>query len=751
VASTSGSAVIRKTRRSAPGAQSPRRSRSDVVYLGLIAVFAAASAGILALGLAAAFAASSPSFHQTLHELALGTGLEARVAEGMATASHKVQPGPQLALDYLFSGFNLVLALFLLRLRCEEKTARLLATGMIGAAAVLNLQAVSVYEAMPKTPLEVTLFALHQLVTGAAYISALILFPDGKLVPRWPRWAQVVLYAPLSFAVAAVSFGRAGSQPGIIDLILFFGLVTPLAAVLTQAYRYRQSPTPEQRQQSRLLFWALVPALVVGLFVLTQGIRSFLAPGLQGRQLHELPVVVFRIFQPVFSLVPIALFVGLLRYRLWNIDRVISRTLLYGTLVAFVTGAYVTIVVGLGALLKDRANNLLLSIVATGFIAFAFEPAKENLERVANRLVFGKRATPYEVLSKFCERMVDSFASDDLLARMARVLAEGTAATRVEVWLRVGNVLRLEACWPVQSVSAAQELSIETEDLPEMEGRDRAVAVRHKGELLGALTVTKPEGQSLAMTEEKLLDDLASQAGLVLSNMRLNAELLDRLDELGASRQRLVSAQDEERRRIERNLHDGAQQQLVALKLRVAMAARKAQSEAPEYKALFDQIASDTDDALQTLRDLARGIYPPLLAAEGLGVALNAQARKLAIPVEITSNALARFTQEVEAAVYFCCLEAMQNISKHSSATSASITLNREEETLRFVVWDNGRGFDPATAQRSSGLQNMTDRIEALGGRLRVESIMGEGTRTIGEIPISNAEELDPRELLDRV
>lgn len=743
--------MIRKAEVVSKGVAKTRRSRPDFVVLGLIVIFAGASAGILALGAAAAAAKSTPSFHQSLHELAFGTGLVARVAEGVADASHKVQSLSQLALDYLFSAFNLVLAFFLLRLRCDEKPARLLATGMIGTAALLNLQAVSVYEVMPKTSVEILLFSLHQLVTGTAYIAALILFPDGRLVPRWPRWGQTLLYGPLMLAVAWASFGRAGSQPGPIDLILFFGLVTPAAAVLAQAYRYRQSPTPEQRQQSRLLFFALLPAFLVGLFVLTQGIRSFLSPGLEGRDLHELPVVVFRVFQPVFSLVPIALFVGLLRYRLWNIDRVISRTLLYGTLVAFVTAVYVAIVAGVGTLLNERADNLLLSIVATAFIAFAFEPAKERLERFANRVVFGKRATPYEVLSRFSERMVESFASDDLLVRMARVLAEGTAASRVEVWLRVGNALRLEASWPAEDLSEVGELIIETEHLPEMQGSDRAVAVRHKGELLGALTVTKPEGESLTLPEEKLLEDLASQAGLVLSNVRLNAELMDRLEELSASRQRLVTAQDEERRRIERNLHDGAQQQLVALKLRVAMAARKAQDHAPDYKALLDQIAADTDDALQTLRDLARGIYPPLLAAEGLEVALNAQARKLAIPVEVTSNEPRRFSQEVEAAVYFCCLEALQNISKHAGATGASISLHIEGQTLRFVISDDGRGFDTSTAQKSSGLQNMSDRIEALGGHLGVVSSPGMGTTTTGEIPVEEAAESPRGAVLDRV
>jgi signal transduction histidine kinase len=187
--------------------------------------------------------------------------------------------------------------------------------------------------------------------------------------------------------------------------------------------------------------------------------------------------------------------------------------------------------------------------------------------------VYGKRATPYEVLSQFSERVAESYAAEDVLPRMARVLAEGTGAERAEVWLRSGDQLRATALWPDSNGAEARPpVAVSGQLLPAIPGVERAVPVRHQGVLLGALTVSKREGESLTPVEEKLLDDLASQAGLVLKNVGLTAELLQRLEDLRASRQRLVAAQDEERRRLERNLHDGAQQNLVAIKVKLGLA-----------------------------------------------------------------------------------------------------------------------------------------------------------------------------------
>ena len=274
------------------------------------------------------------------------------------------------------------------------------------------------------------------------------------------------------------------------------------------------------------------------------------------------------------------------------------------------------------------------------------------------------------------------------------------------------------------------------DSLPQMVGTDRAVEVRHQGELLGALTVNKRQGESLTPVEEKLLDDLASQAGLVLKNVGLTDELLLRLEELRASRQRLVAAQDEERRRLERNLHDGAQQNLVALKVKLGLAEMFVDKDPARAKATLAELKADTDEALETLRDLARGIYPPLLADKGLYAALESQARKATIPVEVQADGIDRYPQDVEAAVYFCCLEALQNVQKYAKATRAIVHLAERDGDLIFEVEDDGKGFDPATAKRGSGMTNMADRLDALGGGVEVDSALGRGTQLRGHVPV---------------
>jgi len=269
---------------------------------------------------------------------------------------------------------------------------------------------------------------------------------------------------------------------------------------------------------------------------------------------------------------------------------------------------------------------------------------------------------------------------------------------------------------------------------PEFLGVDRAVEVRHQGEMLGALTLTKPSGEPMRTVEDELLQDLASQAGLVMRNVGLNQEVLARLEELKASRQRLVASQDEARRRLERNLHDGAQQHLVALKVQLRLVERIADSE--KVKSLLRKVASDADEALEALRDLARGIYPPLLADQGLAAALEAQAGKAPIPVTVHAAKISRHNEDVEAAVYFCCLEALQNAVKHAKASSVEIELTEKGGVLSFCIGDNGGGFDLATTPHGDGLQHMADRLEAIGGTLEVQSSSTNGTSVMGRLPL---------------
>jgi signal transduction histidine kinase len=251
------------------------------------------------------------------------------------------------------------------------------------------------------------------------------------------------------------------------------------------------------------------------------------------------------------------------------------------------------------------------------------------------------------VLSEFSGRVEETYAADEVLPRMARVLQEGTGAESATVWLRGSMEMRSAATYP-EDLGAHQALSMSNGTLSALPGATRAVEVRHQGELLGALSVSKRRGETLTPIEQKLVDDLAHQAGLVLKNVGLSADLRARLEELRASRQRLVSAQDVERRRLERNLHDGAQQHLVALKVKLGLVEMLVGRDPAKAVATLEQLKGDADEALETLRDLARGIYPPLLADRGLVVALESQARKATLPVRVETEGVGRLARLVE-------------------------------------------------------------------------------------------------------
>jgi signal transduction histidine kinase len=430
--------------------------------------------------------------------------------------------------------------------------------------------------------------------------------------------------------------------------------------------------------------------------------------------------------------IPIAITIAILKYGLYQIDIIINRTVVYGLLAAALTGVYATIVIGIGTLAGHSGGPALTTAAAVA-IALLFQPVRRRAQLVANRLVYGERATPYQVLSDFAENMAGTLGLDQVLERMASVLADGTGATRVDVWIRVGSDLRSAATWP-RDAAEPDPLALGSEgELPGIVGATRVVAVRQGDELLGALALQKPRSEPLSVGEDRLLQHLASQAGLVLRNARLTAELRAKINELRASRRRLVEAQDEQRRKIERNLHDGAQQRIVALKVQLGLLGRFAGDE-ERVRLMSQQLQDALQEALDDLRDLARGIYPPLLAEQGLPAALGAQARRAVVKTTVESDGVGRYPQEVEAAVYFCALEAMQNVTKYAEATATVIRLAERDGYLRFEIDDDGRGFELDDTGYGTGLQGMADRLDAIGGTLDVTSERGRGTLVRGRI-----------------
>ena len=552
------------------------------------------------------------------------------------------------------------------------------------------------------------------------------IFPNGRPISRRWGWAIAIgLVATTPGTLAATLVPTFGTLPypnpigageamvvlsdvGLLPFLFVLG--TGAAALVV---RFRRSRGDERQQLKWLALaasWMAVSIAIFASFAIAQG--SSEATGFDWAE----NLVVLSFFA-----IPVAVGIGVLKYRLYDIDLVINKAVVYGGLAVFITVVYVAIVVGFGAVIGARSNTA-LSAAAAAVIALAFQPARRRAQHLANRLVYGKRATPYEVLSELSSRFAEAYSLEDALPRLARVTAEAVGADRTRIWLRNDAAMRTAASWPSTDAGVVVPA---VNDPVELDG-DRAFAVRHQGELLGAISVRMPPSERLAAPQENLLRDVAAQAGLVLRNVAL-------VSDLRASRQRIVSAQDERARKLERDIHDGAQQQLVALAVKLRLAEQLARTDADRTAAMLQDLQRDATEALDNMRDLARGIYPPLLADKGLAAAVEAQARKSPVPVLLDSDGIHRYRQEAEAAVYFCVLEALQNVSKYANANGVRVTLGETNGDLTFAVQDDGVGFDPSEA-RGSGLTNMRDRVEAVGGSLAIRSSSG-GTTVEGRIP----------------
>ena len=556
----------------------------------------------------------------------------------------------------------------------------------------------------------------------------LLLFPDGHLPsPRW-RWFAWVLAGGMVAASIGIVFtqGELDGLPGVENPIavpalepLSMGiLVLPIGVVgaaVSLVVRFRRARTDERQQ----IKWVAAAAAVVGVMYTTALLATW---STESSWDHTTPGWI-KLLQTAslaaFALIPVAMGVAILRYHLYDLGLVVRKALVFAVMAAVIVAVYVGLVVGVGALVGSRSSPI-LSALAAAVVALVFQPVRARARRFADRVVYGKRATPYEVMTTFGDQLAETYSADDVLVRIARVLGEGVGADRAHVAMSIDGELREVASWPEDSLAGDGDFSAE---------------VRHQGELLGALSVQMPASDPLDPSKEKLVHDLAAQAGLVLRNERLTSALKARLADLQAAQKRLVAAQDHERRKLERNIHDGAQQQLVALAVKARLARTLTERDPPKASEMLTQIEAETQQALEDLRDLARGIYPPLLADKGLAAALEAQARKSPIPVTVEADAVDRQSQEIEAAVYFSALEALQNTAKYADASRVSITVERSDGHLRFTVADDGRGFDPSAAAYGTGLQGIADRLGALDGTMHVESAPGAGTIVTGRVP----------------
>jgi signal transduction histidine kinase len=574
-----------------------------------------------------------------------------------------------------------------------------------------------------------------------------LLYPDGRVPsPRW-RWAVRGLLGGTGLAILGyvltpgpfnsyvtegvlyvnpTGVNGFGSVSGaIIAVGTIIAMISALSTVVAIRQRYRRA-TGALREQMRLLVFVagVAGATLIASFTVSI-VASFFTRD------TEAPIFYVFFLLLVLTLLigtPGAYLIAIFRHGLWDMDLVIRKTVQYGVLVVafmllgfFIVAMVPTLLIGVGS-----GTDYLPTVIIAAFLAGVFLWLRPRVARLANRLVYGKRATPYEVLSEFSERVGETYSTEDVLPRMAQLLMQATGALRADVWLRVGAELRCEATWPADAQAPPSRQLVG--DAATSADGEYLAEVRHQDELLGVITLDTPVDDPMNTAKETLVHDLASQAGLVLRNVRL-------IEDLRASRQRLVAAQDEERRKLERNIHDGVQQQLVALTVQLRLAEQLTQRNPAKARELMGSLQGLTNEALDDLRDLARGIYPPLLADKGLPIALEAQARKSPVPVSVRADGVTRYPQAIESAVYFSCLEALNNVAKYAEAEHVSITLSRQNGSLEFEVTDDGRGFDADVTAHGTGLQGIADRLDALGGTFRIESGAGRGTTLSGTVP----------------
>ena len=659
--------------------------------------------------------------------IALG-GLGLVVANGEST-------GPQLPFVVAFTMFGVVGALIVSRDRGNVIGFLLLFAAVVTACSFMAGELTTwLIEAGREGPLVVSVAFMNTFgwLFGILPVIFLLplLFPDGHLPSR--RWRPFLWFIVGFLVVIGLAFfgqrrltgsnevdgianpfyvDAIGRLPSLDPLINVLFPVIFAVSVLSLFLRFRRSAGVERQQIKWVAFG--FSAAFVGIFA-SEFVKD--------------PTMSALVGGAAFLAFPISIGVSVLQYRLYDLDVVVKKALVAGTLALIVVLVYGTVVGLYGVVASGRQSPGSLFVIAL-LLGLAFRPVARFARRVADRIVYGRRATPYEVLSEFSERVGGAYATEDVLGRMAQILGQAMGAATALVWLRVGGEFRPAAAWPTDAEGVDAVPAVE--DAPLELAGETAVEVRDSGELLGALSVAMPANDPMNPAKERLVRDLASQAGLALRNVRL-------VEELRASQRRLVTAQDEERRRLERNIHDGAQQQLVALSVKARLARGFAGRDPAKADDVLSQIEAELQTALDDLRDFARGIYPPLLADKGLGAALEAQARRSPVPVRVHADGIGRYPQEIEAAVYFSCLEALQNVAKYAEATTADVRLAQANGTLTFEVRDDGRGFDDSNALEGTGLRGIADRLAALDGDLSVRSRPGEGTTLAGRLPVSS-------------
>jgi signal transduction histidine kinase len=639
---------------------------------------------------------------------ALAVSVPVVLAEGSATKEL-----PWIAGTAIF----LVAATIVYRRRPGSAVARwfAVAAGLVNVVQALDAVLLRATATLPASRLAwwALTYQLVSVAGGIALTHLLGLFPDGRPERPFERRLLRALWwlvpIPLLGLVTTTSlvlpgYHQAGTiaNPYQLDALAWAGpLVGGVLSVLQGVFvlgvvllvpRYRRADHDRKRQ----IRWLLLPTVFAAGVAVTDLVAWRLFPG--GAPSAATEVGLSALWIVAIASLPIAIAVGVLRPDLLDVDRLLRRSLVYAALWAGIAIVYVVAAAGLG-LAASRRLPLGLAIALTVGATLLFQPARARLERAADRWVFGTRTDPAHLVSRLGATLAGTVELESLLPRMADTLQEGLGVT----WARV----RLDGARPDDGG-----------EVPAL-----TVPIELDGERLGVVECGPRRQGTLTADDTALVATFARQAALAVRNVRLTAEL-------ERSRARLVRAQEAERRRIERDLHDGVQQDLVALLGHSARVRRELDRDPAAGESALDDLQAGLRHVLGELRELAHGIHPSVLTDRGLLEAVESLAARSAVPVAVRADPTLRglrFAQEIEGAGYFTVAEALANASKHAAASAIDVTLAHHEGGIEITVRDDGSGFDPASAV-GDGLVNLAERVAALGGRLSVEARPGAGT-----------------------
>ncbi|HEX6480177.1 MAG TPA: GAF domain-containing sensor histidine kinase [Ktedonobacteraceae bacterium] len=547
--------------------------------------------------------------------------------------------------------------------------------------------------------------SLFDSINLTILVLVFFLFPDSRFVPRWTRW---IMGLQIGFGIFFAFLPRFTSDlANSIAVVSFLGVL--LSLVIAQVYRYRRASTPPQRQQTKWVVYSLVVSIasVVGLLAVFQP--------QPGSLLSALDIIA----NLLLTLIPISFAVAILRYRLWDIDLIINRTLVYSALTAGIIGMYILVVGYLGALFRT-GNNLLISLAATGLVAVLFQPLRELLQRSVNRLLYGQRDEPYRVVSRLGQRLEATLAPEAVLPTIVETVAQALKLPYAAItWQRDGTL--------VTAATFGKEAS-ELLHLP----------LGYQGELIGELVLApRGPGESFTPADRALLSDLARQAGVAAHAVRLTMDLQRLTQDLQQTRERLVAAREEERRRLRRDLHDGLGPQLSSQALLLTSAQMLLRQDPDEVEAILKSAVTQSQQAIRDIRRLVYALRPPALDDLGLLAAIGeqlAQYRASGIAFSLDApEQLPSLPAAVEVACYRIVQEALTNVVRHAHAHTCMVRLVCREQ-LTVEVTDDGLGLLP-TYRCGVGLNSMRERAEELGGSWLIESGPDGGMCVRAQIP----------------